>query len=186
MQNYDYSQNGCYFVTICTHDKQCRFGRVVNNQMCLNELGLMVEQEWLHLPERFSDIQVVPFIVMPNHIHGVITLNQSGGADEGRGAGVPRRAPTLSQQAQMGNTGLFNIIKTFKSITTITANRLSGSEGEKLWQRGYYEHIIRSEEELYELSVYIENNTAKWNGEVLLTPIQSEPRRNESSCFPEQ
>lgn len=138
--------------------------------MCLNELGLMVEQEWLHLPERFSDIQVVPFIVMPNHIHGVITLNQSGGADKGRGAGVPRRAPTLSQQAQMGNTGLFNIIKTFKSITTITANRLSGSEGEKLWQRGYYEHIIRSEEELYELSVYIENNTAKWNGEVLLNP----------------
>ena len=77
LKEYDYSQAGAYFVTICTHDRQCRFGNVLDGEMVLNELGAIAREQWICLPERFHNVVFDEFVVMPNHMHGIILINES-------------------------------------------------------------------------------------------------------------
>lgn len=164
LPTHNYAQTGQYFITICSYQKEEIFGAVSNGIMHLNELGLLVEQEWLHLPERFQEIEVVPFIVMPNHLHAIVTIH--GSPWEMAPPFQENMIPTMNERASVGNQGLFGIIKSFKSITTITANKISNTPGRKLWQKNYYEHIIRTDEEYYQTGIYIQQNVQKWNGEI--------------------
>ena len=167
LSQYDYSQNGCYYITICSYQRECIFGEVINSKMVLNDLGKLIETYWRNLPKRFPNISVTPYIVMPNHLHGIIIIDQTAALGCGKPHPyAPESTPTMNQRASIGNDGLFGIIRTFKSSTTTAANRIYETPGRKLWQRNYYDRIVRNEQELSKLTVYIQENALKWNGTV--------------------
>jgi putative transposase len=164
---YDYAQPGAYFVTICSQNRECLFGDVINGEMILNQRGEMVERTWRELAEHYSGVEVDAFVVMPNHVHGIIVLVGAGpvGAgpracpDSGRPQGV---APTMS---------LADVVHRFKSLTTTRYRRGVLQDGwqpfaGRLWQRNYYEHIIRDEEELGRIRQYIIDNPARWEDDI--------------------
>jgi REP element-mobilizing transposase RayT len=166
LREYDYSQTGAYFVTVCTKDRESLFGEIVNGEMKLNDVGRMVESIWNELPHPYKGVETDEFVVMPNHFHGIIILvgagpcacpvNEKSSYDTG---GQPRGvAPTLS---------LPDIVHRFKSLTT-TRYKKGVAQFDwplfpgKLWQRNYYEHVIRNEEELLQIREYIITNPIKW------------------------
>ena len=158
LRNYDYSETGAYFVTIVTQSRLCMFGDVAGGNLCLNDRGAMISDAWQNLSLRFPNIELDAFVLMPNHIHGIIVIEKALPTD-GRdpdGAGT-RPAPTT----------LGNIVGAFKSITTdmyIDGVKRSGWPGfpGKLWQRNYYEHVIRDEKDLSAIREYIVNNPDLW------------------------
>src|SRR5262249_12055481 len=136
---YDYSQAGAYFITVCTQHRAMLFGQVVECDVELNETGMIVQQTWDELPTHYQGINLDAFIVMPNHIHGIIIL-----ADE------PQTRHTIPE-----------IVRAFKTFSARRANECAGKRG-VLWQRGYYEHVIRHEKALDRIRTYIANNPAQW------------------------
>jgi REP-associated tyrosine transposase len=136
---YDYSQAGAYFITVCTDDRVMLFGEVIDCDVPLNETGMIVQQTWDDLPTHYRDIDLDAFVVMPNHVHGIIIL-----ADQ------PQRHRALPE-----------IVRGFKTFSARRANERAGKRG-VLWQRGYYEHVIRNEKALDRIRAYIANNPAQW------------------------
>jgi putative transposase len=136
---YDYSQAGAYFITVCTHDRVMLFGDVIDCDVRLNETGMIVQQTWDGLPMHYPDIDLDAFVVMPNHVHGIIIL-----ADQ------PDQQRALPE-----------IVRGFKTFSARRANERAGKRG-VLWQRGYYEHVIRNEKALDRIRAYIANNPARW------------------------
>ncbi|WP_299757204.1 transposase [uncultured Chloroflexus sp.] len=178
LKGYDYSQAGAYFITIVTQDRACLFGEVVDGEMRLNDAGRMVWDEWDALPDRFPGLELDAFVVMPNHVHGIIVL--TGSATVGAGL-VP--APDGDMPAPDGvRAGLVpapneattrvaptigDIVGAFKSITTVAYIRGVKQSGwppfrGRVWQRNYYEHIIRNEESLNRIRQYIADNPLRW------------------------
>lgn len=159
LDGYDYSQEGWYFITICTQDRRCMFGQIIGDRMQLNDAGVMKESWWKKLTGKFPIVRTDEYVVMPNHFHGIINV---GAAPCGRPSihnesGQPRRVtPTLA-----------DIVHWFKTMTTNQYIR-GVKRGDwppfhkKLWQRNYYEHIIRDEEELDHFRQYIGDNPANW------------------------
>ncbi len=157
LKNYDYASNGYYFVTICTYDKQQLFGEIRRGTACcalciLNEYGNIVNDEWIKSGYIRNEIELDEFVIMPNHIHGVIIINDLGTA---------RRAPT-GQFGLSVSGSLPTIIRAVKSASTKRINELRNFPGQKLWQRNYYEHVIRDEKDLNRIRKYIKDNPAKW------------------------
>ena len=170
LKGYDYSQAGLYFITICVQDRECLFGNIENGEMILNDAGKMIETEWLNLNNRFSNIELHEFIVMPNHFHGILeivgatlvvaqndvnTQNKNNDNEKGQPQGI---APTKT---------VGDMMDAFKSISTVEYIRGVKNLGWKpfdgrIWQRNYYEHIIRNEQSYQTISNYIINNPAKW------------------------
>lgn len=151
---YDYSQGGVYFVTICTRDRECLFGEVVDGEMQLNNVGQMATGAWEEMPGRFSSVRLDAFIVMPNHVHGIIVVGaqfiapQVIPSDRFR-KGAINRAPTLGE-----------IVRTYKALST-RAIRRTVNPG-FAWQRNYYEHVVRDEESLNRIRQYVADNPARW------------------------
>ncbi len=161
LKDYDYSNPGMYFITICLQNRECRFGGIDNNIMCLNDIGKMVEKWWLELKNKYPAIINKPFIIMPNHLHAIITLT-SGivGADL-------RVCPDIPETFDYKKITLSKIIQWFKTMTTNEYIRKVKQEEwapfeKRSWQRNYYEHIIRSNIEYQEICDYIHNNPATW------------------------
>lgn len=144
---YDYSQPGFYFFTICTADKLPLFGRLFEGQMILNEPGEIVEAAWRRLPQRFPGTELDSFVVMPNHVHGIIQIRETGTNATNRGAaskGAASSAPTVGDPGQRGAT-LGEILRAFKSISARGVNQQFGHAG-SVWQRNYYERVLRADE----------------------------------------
>ncbi len=165
LKGYDYSRAGAYFVTICAQDKRCLFGDIVDGEMVLNDAGRMVQIVWDELPKYYPGIGTDTCQIMPNHIHGIIVIvGASPCACPGPSAcpgtnGQPRGvAPTLA---------LPDVVHRFKTMTTkryadgVKKNRWQPFP-RKLWQRNYYEHIIRDEDDLNNIREYITENPVKW------------------------
>jgi len=158
LKGFDYSQSGAYFVTICTQNRACLFGEIVEGEMRLNEAGRMVHAAWEELSIHYPGVECDGFVVMPNHIHGIVVLVGAGPRacpDHGQPQGV---APTLS---------LVDVVHRFKTLTTKRyADRVKQFGWPpfpgRLWQRNYYEHIIRDEESLNRIRRYILDNPARW------------------------
>ncbi len=159
LKGYDYSQAGAYFITICCDDRICRFGEIVGAgftpaQMQLNEYGQIAYDEWAKLPERFTNFELDVFQIMPNHIHGIIVLNEI--TQPRNNTGQPQGiAPTIG-----------NIVGAYKSLVAnecLTIFKNNNETMGKLWQRNYHEHIIRDEQSYQTISEYIINNPTKWN-----------------------
>ena len=153
LKGFDYAQSGAYFVTICTKDRECIFGKIVDEEMRLNDKGAIVYAEWLRTTEIRINVITDEFIIMPNHLHGIIMINN--------GRGVLQYAPTESPFRSPSQT-IGAIIRGFKSATTKQINELRGTPGKPVWQRNYFERVIRDEDELNRIREYIIFNPAKW------------------------
>jgi len=172
LKGYDYSQEGLYFITICCQDRACLFGEIIQAEMVLNETGNMIVQEWIALSNRFKNINLHEFVVMPNHFHCILeivgtplvgspiqnnTINeQIGNKTKGDPQGIPPTRKTVG-----------DIIGAFKSITSVEYIRGIKTKGwpefdRRIWQRNYWEHIIRDEKSFSRISEYIKNNPKKW------------------------
>ena len=154
LQNYDYAQNGRYFVTICTKNRQHLFGRIVDGEMRLNRAGEMVERLWSEIPQFYAGFVLHEFVVMPNHFHAIVEI-----------AGT--MPPYLSDVHVAKQLTIPEIVHRFKTLTTrkyiegVHNEEWEGFQG-KLWQRSYHEHIIRDEKS-YEMIVdYVQNNPLRW------------------------
>lgn len=148
LSQYDYSQAVAYFITCCSYQKKCIFGEIIEEPMHHNELGIIVNQTWQNLTNYFSNIILDEFIIMPNHLHAIIFLEQTVGAE----LAPPMRFINLSR-----------IMQVFKSICTVTINKQLNKNKVLVWQRGYYDHIIRNEFSLNKIREYIVNNPLKWS-----------------------
>ncbi len=177
LRDFDYSANGAYFVTICVQGRESLFGCVCDDGMVLNEAGRMVAELWLRLTEKFPEIVLGEFMVMPNHFHGIICITKTVIREFNNGytVGAPLAAPAFDLQecnkgaaiaekqgAASSAPTLGKIMRMFKSISAIEVNRIQDRQGRPLWQRNYYERIIRDEKELASTSEYIALNPARW------------------------
>lgn len=155
LSGFDYSQDGAYFVTVCTQNRDCVFGEIEDGNMVLNSYGQIVSKVWRDLPDHYFHVRSDQFVVMPNHIHGIIILNRDHVVGIDVGAGL-KPAPTAKIHA------LPEIIRGFKTFSARRINELRGRPGTGLWQRNYYEHIIRDDDELNRIRQYIIDNPAQW------------------------
>jgi len=170
LKGYDYSRAGAYFVTVCTQNRECLFGEVVGMEMVLNGAGRMVQTVWEDMGVYYSGVKTDEFVVMPNHVHGIIvlvgatprgrpdSLNRTDAGDGIHSGQAQGPAPTLSAP---------DVVHRFKTLTTkryADGVKQSGwpTFSGRLWQRNYYEHIIRDEASLDRIREYIVNNPAQW------------------------
>ena len=150
LKGYDYSQAGAYFVTIVAYQRECLFGEVVDGEMVLNERGLIVVECWKAIPDHFQNVDLGAFVVMPNHVHGIIFINDVVGA---------RHASPLPENViKRGSLGV--IVGSFKSAVAKRIGRELNETG--IWQRNYFERIIRDEREMERIHRYIESNPFQW------------------------
>ena len=154
LKDFDYSRNGYYFVTICTNDRKCLFGEIVDGQMRMNACGVIVKNEWLNTSKIRFNVELDQLMVMPNHIHGIIKIT-----DHAR-RGVLQYAPI--QQLRSPSQTIGSIIRGFKSSVTKQINILRKAQNIPIWQRNYYEHIVRDENDLHRIHEYIKNNPLNW------------------------
>ena len=159
MKDYDYSQNGYYYITICTHDRKCCFGKIINGKIQLSKIGEIVLYEWHRSPKIRHEITLDKFIVMPNHVHGIVIIDNECMMHPNVGA--TGRSP-LQKSIGPPKKSLGAFVAGFKSITTKRINVLHNTPGIPFWQRNYYEHIIRNEDELNRIRKYIINNPLQW------------------------
>jgi putative transposase len=150
LKEYNYSFPGEYFVTICTYNRECIFGDVIDEEILLSQSGEIVRNTWNDLPNHNHAIELDTFIVMPNHIHGIIIIH-----DIEVGAGS-EPAPTEKRH------GLPEIIRQLKTFSSLRINRIRNTVGNPVWQRSYYEHIIRDDKDLNNIRDYIVNNPIQW------------------------
>ncbi|MDE2420463.1 MAG: transposase [Gammaproteobacteria bacterium] len=159
LKNYDYTRAGLYFVTICTQNRECLFGEIVeagskpaqtgSNKITLNPLGIIIQKTWFDLIHHNKNIKLHDFIVMPNHVHGIIEITPS----DRNWAGL-EPAPT--------STKLTEIIRQFKTFSAKRVNQWRKTVGVPVWQRNYHEHIIRHEATYLKIAEYIQTNPQKW------------------------
>ena len=194
LKNYDYSQTGLYFITICIQNKKHLLGTITNNQMILNDAGKMVSIQWFDLLQRFKYIQLHEYVVMPNHFHGIIYIDKCRGEScirphDKNFNNIMHTMDSSEHNSGEHNSGEHNsgehnsgygtlddtvgrIVQAFKSITTheyihgVKQNHWQPFN-KKLWQRNYWEHIIRNKNEYYRISEYIKSNPLKWNDDKL-------------------
>ncbi len=156
LSDYDYSQAGGYFITICTCHREYLFGQVTNHQIVLNEAGDMVKRWWLKLADKFSDIELDSCVVMPNHIHKIIMVSR-------KRVGAIHELPLPRDRIERRRMLIPKMIGYFKMNSAKCINLLCDTRGHSLWQRNYYEHVIRNEGELFRIRDYIQNNPLKWD-----------------------
>ena len=192
MNGYDYAQAGAYFITICTQDRACLLGDVANEEIRLSDAGRTVQEAWQALLGRFSGMELDAFVIMPNHVHGIIVIPGRGescirpddsrqpdsgdhkdrpygtghahgivsligpGSVVGAGLALPEEKGAASSAPTLGD-----VARAFKSISAIRVNRLLTRSG-SLWQRNYYERVIRNKRELDKIREYITTNPLKW------------------------
>jgi putative transposase len=156
LKGYDYAQPGAYFVTVCANHKEHLFGEVAKEGMILCEAGRIIEEEWLKTAMGRPYIKLDQFVVMPNHVHGIIWIVEDIG-------GTARCAPTVQQFGTAVSASLPAIIRAFKSAATKRINVLRHVPGAEVWQRGFYEHVIRDDESLNRIREYIVNNPRRWD-----------------------
>jgi len=167
LRGWDYARPGTYFVTLCVEGKEHVFGEVMECEMRLNEWGRIAAACWEELPRHYPDIRLDGFVVMPNHVHGIIEIIDVGAglkpalptrATEFAGAGL-KPAPTGAGRTH----GLSEIVRAFKTFSARRINRLRGTGGTLLWQRNYYEHIVRNPRELTMIRDYVATNPVRWD-----------------------
>jgi len=191
LKGYDYTRDGTYYVTICTQDRARVFGAVVDGKMRLNAYGRKIADCWLWLAEQYPYVGLDEWVVMPNHFHGIILITDGadaddrtdagdgGGADADDRRGGSRTAPTGPRNASAGPCGiptgsvgpptvptnrkpLGRLVGAFKTVFAKHVNEIRSTPGAKLWQRNYYEHVIRDDLSLRRIREYIANNPSRW------------------------
>ncbi len=187
LKGYDYSQSGLYFVTICCHNRECLFGEIVDGKMILNQYGKIASNEWIKTPQIRQNIALHEFVIMPNHVHFIIEIIRKGGLnppcnspdnttnnnmgecnsplqcnnDSRKGGLNPPCNPPCNSTIHGTSQTIGAIVRGYKSAVTRQLNAVN--IGCRVWQRNYYEHIIRNEESYLKISEYVTNNPANWH-----------------------
>ncbi|MDI6767959.1 MAG: transposase [Bacteroidota bacterium] len=156
LKEYDYSLEGSYFVTICTKNREHFFGEIVNGELRLNGIGNIAKNCWQELEQHFSNIMLDEFVIMPNHVHGIIIISEKPRRD------VQLNIPTEDYFSKISPKphSLGVIIRTYKAAVTTICKQNSYDDFQ--WQKGYYAHIIRNEKSLYRIREYIRTNPERW------------------------
>jgi REP element-mobilizing transposase RayT len=157
LKGYDYSDPRAFFVTLVTRGRECLFGEIHDGEMRLTDAGRIVWEVWDSLPSRYPQIALGNAVVMPNHFHGIVIIEQSVGAIH--------ELPLLNTQIQRRRMTLPLVVGYLKMNSAKRINKILGSEGVPIWQRNYYEHIIRDEGEQGRIHLYIEANIANWGSD---------------------
>ncbi|MCA0454595.1 MAG: transposase [Chloroflexi bacterium] len=144
LQGYDYAADGTYFITICTHQKDSHFGHIHEGQLTLSVYGHFAAAYWLLIPRYFPQVGLDSYVIMPNHMHGLLTLDQS----------------TLPKEKRHP---LGYIVGTYKAIVTREINRVSKAPMGTIWQGRFHDHIVRNEADLNRIREYVANNPALWD-----------------------
>jgi putative transposase len=174
LPEYDYSQSGIYFVTICTYQKQCLFGDIENGKMFLNQIGKIVREEWLKSAQIRREIELDEWVIMPNHLHGIVMIvendvvnigdennkNNNKDADLIKGASLAPLQGNIFWQRKPRSLSSF--VGGFKSAVTRRIKGFCTQSSPLIWQRNYYESIVRDEEKLNQIREYISDNPQKW------------------------
>jgi len=178
LKGYDYSREGAYFITICCHNRRCLFGEIHNGKMHLNKFGKIAETEWLKTGEIRYNVELDAYAIMPNHVHGIIHITDvvvgahcivGSHCIVGAHCNVPLRqdnaqrniSPQTERFGKSTHNSIPTIVKLFKSTVTKQINQLRYTPGLSVWQRNYYEHVIR-DDELYKIRHYIFTNSLQW------------------------
>lgn len=157
IQGFDYGYPGAYFITIVTYQRDRIFGNIVDGKMQLNALGAITDECWRAIPEHFPNVDLGTYVIMPNHVHGIIVINENWMAtDSSPSVGAQHAAPLPN--VKPGSLGA--IVRSFKSAVTRRVGRELNTTG--IWQRNYYEHIIRNHEDWDRIDRYIETNPFRW------------------------
>ena len=162
LKGWDYSSTGYYFVTICTRYRECIFGRIVEDKMVLTGIGRIVKRFWLGIPEHFENAKLDEFVIMPNHVHGIIAIGNQYYRDAINGVSTYKGGITQTHNPTISENSLSKIIRWYKGRSTFEINRVQNKIG-FAWQSRFYDHIIRNEKSLLEIREYIHNNPLKWD-----------------------
>jgi REP element-mobilizing transposase RayT len=154
---YDYSLGGSYFITICTHDRECLFGEIVDGDMRLNKYGEAAREEWWRSAGLRPTLAFAAFVVMPNHVHGIVTIIEPAGD-----VGAHSNAPSGDSSLHRAPRSIATFIGGFKGAVTRRVNALRDTQGMLVWQRNYYEHVVRDEDDYNRIVAYIEDNPRRW------------------------
>jgi len=160
LRDYDYGQEGAYFVTLCAHDRACLFGDVVDDGVHLTDYGQIANEEWAYTELLRSHVRLDAYVVMPNHVHGIVVVTHWLRAP----SDTHSRAATsdAEQRAVAVSQTLGAIVRGFKGAVTYRVNVLRGTPRIPVWQRNYYERVIRNDRELERIRTYIACNPARW------------------------
>ena len=181
LRHYDYSQAGFYFVTICTHEKQALFGEIIGREMCLNRAGIIAQSEWHKTGLMREKIILHDFVVMPNHVHGIIEIVNSNDTTSANYPNVGAHCvrphsdnihdddnsvyypnSVIGGRTQCAPTLGF-VIRGYKAAVTKQIHLLQSVTGQKIWQRNYHEHVIRNEASYLKIAEYVQTNPLKWH-----------------------
>ena len=152
LSSYDYSRAGAYFITVCTAGRRLLFGEVIDNEVKLNALGKIAAEEWSKSAQIRAEIELDVWVVMPNHIHGIVVIKDDR-----------RWSDQTTAPRKMRPKSLSSLLAGFKSATFRRINVMRGTPGAPVWQRNYYEHVIRNESVLDQIRQYIVENPIKWS-----------------------
>lgn len=145
LQNWNYASDGWYYITICTKGHKNSLGEIENGTMQLNEYGRIAEQCWFDLPNHYPNLILDEFVVMPDHLHGIMIIDN-------------KRKP----DATANQHGIFEFVRAFKTFSTRRMNELDNTAGKSRWQTRFHDHIIHNEQELHRIREYILNNPIEW------------------------
>lgn len=172
LQNWDYGSNGAYFITICTKNRKHYFGEIKNKEMQLTKIGKLAETYWMEIPEHFPFVTLGNFVIMPNHVHGILIIDRSASDDEVKTRLVKTRliaSPQAGSQQAGGITGNKNpmlheniarIIRWYKGRCTYEIRKINSAFA---WQSLFHDHIIRNAKAFDTIQNYIANNPEKWD-----------------------
>jgi putative transposase len=156
-RGYDYSLAGAYFVTICIKNRDCLLGEIGNDKVYLSRMGNIVKESWMKIPVHFKDVRLDQFVIMPNHLHGIIVIQRKPSKDTDV---LPPDVDSINKRRALD---LGQILAYFKYQSTKIINELRDTPGFPVWQRNYYEHIIHDEEEMKKYRKYIIENIVNWD-----------------------
>ena len=170
LKGYDYSQAGAYFITVCAWNKECLFGEIKDGEMLLNEYGEIIMKCWDTIPSHFLHVETDEFIVMPNHMHGIVLVNNCRGEVSPPFSEVvafnskTKKAPKQGGETPpLRNITFGQIVAYFKYQSAKQINQNRNTPRVPVWQRNYYEHIIRDDRELQAIREYTRYNPLKWD-----------------------
>jgi putative transposase len=167
-ENYDYSLGGAYFITIATLERKPIFGQIAEERVLLNKIGNIASKDWERLAKRFFHIKLGAFVVMPNHIHGIVFVT---GKESGQTAiQKSKEFPSHLPKSDIGTPdagSISTVIRFYKSSVSLHCRPLLGKGNKTIWQGGYSEHIIKDEMEMESIKVSIETNPSNWEKELL-------------------